>query len=241
MDEMTSLNGVWKMEKLNALLDGFKEKLMEASQGPNTVMSIVSEMWDSLKKDPDLKGFVFDEKKYPPLRFTIGRDELDGDFIDKNGKLLLQEYMNNREPSVLERLLYSEIWKQGGISKVQHIANGILASSNEGNGHGKSLSAEVFYRFGRHIADKSNPIIDQHTIRAFLLMREGDLKNNAIEIINKTSKSGYKIPRSTADEYCIWAQETIREAQTNYILALSLLDKVMFSIGKYAKSLNNNK
>ena len=62
------------------------------------------------------------------------------------------------------KLLYSQIWKNGGVPKLEHIARGAAA----GDPATVTRQGAVFHQFGVHLADRSRqPIVDQHVIRAY--------------------------------------------------------------------------
>jgi hypothetical protein len=62
----------------------------------------------------------------------------------------------------LTKLLYAVLWKNGDLAKVKHVVKGILDKRDE------SDNSIIFYQFGRHLSEKkSEPIVDQHVLRAF--------------------------------------------------------------------------
>lgn len=207
-------------------------------KGPDLISGLTS-LWVSFPgKVP--KKYLFSEKQYPPIRYSISKDELYGHLGD-NGELIIgEETLGKATP--LEKLLYSVIWKNGDLLKIQHIVDGVLAGESTPNDD--KNNGLVFYSFGKHLHDKKYPIIDQHTVRAYeliVLLKKCSEDSDFIAQWQNFAKNS-KISMAIVKEYCNWI-EVIRsgiddqEAEKNKVV--SLVDKILFSIGKAAKPPKN--
>lgn len=187
--------------------------------------------------------------QYPALPFSISEEEVKS--LEEAGWLTLRSEKD--KPSVytldveqferassLEKLLLALIWKNGDLAKIHHIVLGIKGEPAE-NGR------LVFHAFGSHLAKPTeNPIIDQHVIRAYQLLKyfshEGNNDPSELDKIRKknTFTAGDK---ALVDEYIAWVWgESNSDSMLNIIPAevrndsdyLRALDDLLFAVGRYA-------
>ena len=174
----------------------------------------------------------FDVVKYPKINFSISKDEI----LDLKRKKIIDgagNFNSNTEiKDPITRLFYSIIWKQGDLQKAKHIVNGIC---HDPESKTEQEDALVFYQFGKHLANKKDePIIDQHTIRAFLVYKN---INKEDEIAKARMLSSVSSKESVViTQYKNWL--------TSNELTLSLkkspdyvyyIDRILFGLGKMLK------
>jgi hypothetical protein len=169
--------------------------------------------------DPKIK---FDELKYPRINFTITKDEI-ASLKEIDEKHILQ----SNDPVL--KLLYAMVWKQGDLKKISRIIEGI---KNENSNAGNSV---VFHQFGKHLANPSTePIIDQHVIRAFAVYKADPSDE---ETINKLRKKEVLTNKDSASirSYKEWLQTNIQKEPKEKRDYLYEIDKILFSTGKVIK------
>ena len=186
-----------------------------------------------------LKKYKVDLKKYPEIIFNLQKEDvnelLKGDTINSKD-------FQNKLKTPLEKLFYAMAWKNGDLSKLKHIMDGI----NDCKFDMERKSAFVFYQFGRYLTKTTGePIVDQHVLRAFiiysLLKEEKDGYN--LEKILKYSK--FETIRKShvkwIEEYKKWliSDELRNVAKINdYVY---YIDRILFALGKAIKSSNIKK
>jgi hypothetical protein len=113
--------------------------------------------------------------------------------------------------------MYSILWKNGDLGKERHIIAGIENYDPTSNG-------TVFHQFGRYLSNKKEPIIDQHTIRAYKIYIGAD-----VEECCKIKAIGNK-DTNIVNQYKDWVKN-LKKPNLQYEI-----DKIIFATGKYAKS-----
>ena len=132
------------------------------------------------------------EKKYPRFKLSLSSKEIED---MKNEGILNDEYKispeifdgkSRKKPlTPLEKLLLSIIWKNGDYGKEKYIIEGIRVQENLEQ---KDIPNRfVFWNFGRYLVDKTKPIVDRHTAKAY---REIE-KNEAAANKNKADYEHY--------------------------------------------------
>jgi len=188
----------------------------------------LKEFYDNLNNSKDFPQ-TYDENKYPKFDFKINYDEIvnyvkeDGNFADG-----IQDEI---EKSSLAKLLYAIVWKNGDLQKLGGIVHGIR------DAHESTLAKKnryVFYQFGKYLANRKEPIIDQHTIRAQILFENWTNNDNTTcsepEIVKIRKKSNYGAKKIELEGYITWLKKyNFTEEELFYV------DKIMFMFGKYAK------
>jgi hypothetical protein len=183
------------------------------------------------KNDRLLKN-AMSETRYPKLKFSLAREELADlrtkGILDAENRLNFDGY----KPSAIEKLLYSVLWKNGDIGKERHIVRGVTSSDSQGAGE----DGLVFYYFGRHLRDKSNPIVDQHVIRAFRLheLSQGSSREDLT-----TVRKNAKVEEETIRRYISWLK-SLNSDLTVHPGYQFHVDKVLFALGKAVKITKGN-
>ena len=170
-------------------------------------------------KFPDFKQykkhFKEAEKKYPRLKISLDKKDVVG-LIDDVGLLSV-----DKMSTPIERLLYAFLWKQGDLSKVKLIVEGISESKLLTD----KRSGLVFYQFGRHLSDNEEPIIDINVLRAYAVYSDtvGGLTQSGIS----TSQKGVDL----VQRYITWFKRVTKRPDDRFIA-----DRIMFAIGKHLNS-----
>lgn len=186
--------------------------------------------------------------QYPALHFSISEEEVksmedDGWLTRMKGEERPGAYSLNvkkfKEASSVEKLLLALIWKNGDLAKIHHIVLGIKGEPAE-NGR------LVFHAFGSHLANPTeNPIIDQHVIRAYQLLKYFKNQRNDPSELDKIRKKNTFTAgdKALVDEYMAWVRgEGNSDSMLNIIPAavrndsdyLRALDDLLFAVGRYA-------
>lgn len=173
--------------------------------------------------------FMMNDDVYPQIQFKIEKKDIE-DLIEK-GIITPEKSLSKKiEGDALSKLLYAVLWKNGDLSKVKHIIEGILDESEENKDNGL-----VFHQFGKYLTKKvGEPIIDQHVLRAFGIYKaDGDedkiKKLKKLSLITKKEKDLIK-------EYKKWLQTGFKpelRAEENYSYEV---DKLLFAVGKSLKA-----
>jgi len=223
-------------EKAEVLVREVFEKLINSKS--------MKDLLDLLNSE-EISKYRLDIKKYPKINFNVSVAEinklLDIGYI-KESKLNINAIDFNKE-SALTKLLYSILWKNGDLGKEKHLISGIKGDDKDDH---KGL---VFYQFGKYLADdsKNEPIIDQHTLRAFgvymcttykIKVVEDSLeKKNTKKVLdtqyylNLEATSYREIP--LINEYKIWIETHHLYPETDFVY---YLDLIMFALGKSIKN-----
>lgn len=172
----------------------------------------------------------FDESKYPRLPSDEQFDcaHMAG-LIDETG-YLKSDALELLTDNPLAQLLYAVIWKNGDLNKFGPIKKGLL-DENKDQLKKVENQSYVFYQFGRHLKDNAQPIVDQHTVRAVMLLDKllkkrcsSDLSVEQIRALKKPNKARY--------EYMLcWVE---RNLAGQCIETRVLLDRILFMYGKLA-------
>jgi len=153
------------------------------------------------------------KNKYPELEFIISKDEIETlkneGKITNDNKLEPMLAKNGILTTTLEKLLYSIIWKNGGLGKESHIISGVLGLNGK--------SGIVYNQFGKYLSDKNEIIIDRHVMRAYILCKKGDKRDN----IKNNDYNEY------LDEYKEWIEK--KDIFNNN---KRLIDELLFQLDK---------
>lgn len=182
------------------------------------------------------KKFNIPENKYPRLNISLTSDDIkflkEKNFLDKDGFLCKSLATNNdllSPLSPLEKLLYSILWKSGDLvkNKEKHIHDAVVGSNDKEDGL-------VFYYFGKHLADKSNPIIDRHVIRAWKSFKAINDKSQNFEE-ELSSEDVTPKDKEVCEDYIKWQNDCpLKELNPNEFTYY--VDRLLFALGKYLKS-----
>jgi len=175
-----------------------------------------------------LRKNKFNSSKYPNLKINISTNDItklkNSNILSDENKILPLTDSLNLSP--LEKLLYSVLWKNGDLGKEKHIIEGVLAAEDDQDDSSKERGL-VFYQYGKHLAKREEPIVDQHTIRAFLLFINIESEDPEITKIRKKDTL-------TNDEllsFRVW----VKSSEIGGIDNQFHIDKVLFSLGKAVK------
>jgi hypothetical protein len=177
--------------------------------------------------DPILQKNKFNSSKYPNLKINISTNDITklkkSNILSDENKIL--PLTDSLDLSPLEKLLYSVLWKNGDLGKEKHIVEGVLASEDDDNS--SKERGLVFYQYGKHLAKREEPIVDQHTIRAFLLFKNIESEDSEITKIRKKDT----LKNDELLNFRIW----IKSSEIGGIDNQFHIDKVLFSLGKAVK------
>ena len=175
-------------------------------------------------------------ERYPPLSFSLGPAEIAGlvkeGWLDKDYSIDTDK-LTDQSPAIV-KLLYAQIWKNGGVQKLQHIARGVA----EGAEATVPVKASVFHQFGVHLADRAvNPIVDQHVIRAFALyhaLEAGDAEVRRARSIGQLTTNWH---RELIVKYKGWlaAPNNLTDDLRTCDDCLFAVDRVLFVTGRAVK------
>lgn len=187
----------------------------------------VTELDLLINNNSQVRAIVEDfENKYPRLGFKIFPTEVaelkTAGIITDDHKILL----NQRNFTTLEKLLIAVLWKNGHITRVQSVLDGVAGTKTSDTKYGV-----IFRQFGRSLANDTEPIVDQHVLRAFCTY--GDVS---------TLKGRKRIPRGAAmkvsdqeliDAYRAWAKKIVQSVSSEEAHEFMYkLDKALFAIGQ---------
>lgn len=225
------------MKKVFSFIEG--NKLTESSFN-----KLTTECTNELNNNTLLGLFKenkFDTLQYPRLNFTIGCDKqgnkIQSDIdklesiLDKNISQLTAHVEKSDDPFL--KLLYSIVWKQGDLTKLDSIINGIVEKPN------KIATGTVFNAFGQHLRDRNNPIIDQHVVRAYLAINATKAPIHNTFILTKILKiesSFIDKNKEKIKHYQEWLK-ALSESKTNKGNAdfFYYADQILFTLGKTIK------
>jgi len=174
---------------------------------------------------------------YPPLEMNISIAEVEDmqrqGFIDNEGRLV--PTINGDSMSTLEKLLYAIVWKNGDLGKERHIVNGVFSTASI-DPLSRLGASVVFSAFGRHLADRKNPIIDQHVLRAFNLYRAcvGGNNHELGRIRRKTILKADDWP--AVEDYIEWlSSDELQPGLKSRSGYRFHVDRVLFALGRALK------
>lgn len=145
------------------------------------------------------------------------------------------------DDSLLARILATYIWKRGELSRVRYVRDGLLAAIATPKSSIRAPVADsagapedingpvVMWQFGRHLAGTGHhPIFDQHTYRAFKILRHG---------VQTPRKLQLRL--NHLNEYLDWwgkfaTKHLPPPGSADRPAATYALDKLLFSVGKAA-------
>lgn len=169
------------------------------------------------------------EKKYPRFKLSLSSKEIED---MKNEGILNDEYKispeifdgkSRKKPlTPLEKLLLSIIWKNGDYGKEKYIIEGIRVQENLEQ---KDIPNRfVFWNFGRYLVDKTKPIVDRHTAKAYREIEKNEAAANK-------NKADY-------EHYLEWFKKVIDNDDFkgfNKEDVAYYLDSILFEYGKKTK------
>ena len=205
----------------------------------------IEDISELLITESELSKNKINISKYPKIEFDLTQDDINSlkmlNYLSLDNKFKISKEELN-EQSIITKLLYSIIWKNGDLGKEKHIIDGLL---NIDKTDEKGL---VFYNFGKYLGDKKEPIIDQHTLRSYgiYLCINNEIKN-IIERIPERRKNFKKMDITYYRKLSITSKKELPliEDYKNWIKKNKLyknkdfvytLDLILFALGKAIKS-----
>jgi hypothetical protein len=174
-----------------------------------------------------LKKYQFDETIYPKLEFKISREELSR-FVRYDPNEKIYEVMLNSNSDPLVRLLYAVLWKNRDVKKINHVIQGIMNAEDAEKDDGL-----VFYQFGKFLSSSTEPIIDQHVIRAFGIYKSRNNQKDLDYYVSLNTLSRRDKP--IIGEYKKWLEKDLSESLRQQNEYRFKVDKILYGLGKYAK------
>ncbi len=242
-EEQGSAEGYAKVKfgELNNILQTITHEEMSAALAV-LFRSLMDDVSNISKNDDTLrntlKESIYDAKLYPELPesdFFEIREMIN--LIDDKGYLdqtVLHKEMKNNP---LAQLLYILVWKNGQMNRFRLIKLGLLDEDGDKASELSYRDGFVFYQYARHIKDRKQPIIDQHTVRGMLFFKAlYDDPNGVNNNVTKATK--YAVKSSTVNKKCWqdymeWVKKHFKEMDPDI---LDSFDKIMFTLGKIVKS-----
>ncbi len=189
----------------------------------------------SILTDEEIENFLKDkERKYPRFKLSLSCDEIgkmkvEG-ILNSENKISPKIFDGKKELTPLEKLLLGVIWKNGDYGKEKCIIDGINAQESSAS---KDIPTPfVFWNFGRYIADKTMPIVDQHTARAYRKIIYDKIEEN-------DKKDAYANNNETEYEnYLKWFEQIINGGDFKELPkedAAYYFDSILFEYGKKLK------
>lgn len=192
----------------------------------------VSALKEMLTNHPTLNNWQMDRSKYPELQLELTAKDISSLMADKlDEDLRLHADLSARLETPLEKLLYALAWKNGDLQKVAHIIKGAADARPTALTNGPG---QVFRQFGRHLADRSESIVDQHVLRAFELYEQMNTPNSAkVKAIRK--KINWDKDVACIERYKLWLNEHFNERQDSEPGFVVNIDMVLFALGRAIK------
>ena len=224
--------------RLKRTLCGAGERRILNNETAKTLVCEVFEKLSNANSVKDIESIVvnnkvlwknrFNPSKYPELKISLSAAEISNlvgrGILTNENKVSSQMEFSNLTP--LEKILYSVLWKNGDLGKERHIVEGVTAACMDVDDLNRDKSL-VFYQFGRHLANREEPIVDQHTIRAFLLFKYDGDEESEITRIRKIAKVG--------KEDLAQFKEWLNSHSCKNIENQFHIDKDLFALGKAIK------
>ncbi|VVN34746.1 hypothetical protein PS662_05089 [Pseudomonas fluorescens] len=208
-------------------------KLVETTFSEILKAKNVSDLKQILNSDPLLEKWQMDRTKYPELQLELTAQDISSLMAGKVDKdLRLHADLSARLETPLEKLLYALVWKNGDLQKVAHIIKGAadVRPTSLINGPG-----QVFRQFGRHLADRSESIVDQHVLRAFELYEQIDTPDSAT-VKAKRKKINWDKDVACIERYKGWLSKHFKGRQDSEPGFVVNIDMVLFALGRAVKT-----
>jgi hypothetical protein len=169
--------------------------------------------------------------KYPSFDFRITANDINN--LRNAGIITESNTLNpkNFPQDPLAKLLAAVLWKNGDIKKVQHLIDGIMGTSEN-----RSEYPLIFKQYGASLANNTEPIVDQHVLRAFELYCLESYSEEAVEKIRR--KSLFKtVDKPHLDKYRNWFRQLISNVPlSERARYCDMIDKIIFIHGKEVKN-----
>jgi hypothetical protein len=190
---------------------------------------------------PELEKFKLNENKYPrniidALRRDSDKKKVFKSCLDKKTSKDTLDVRIDDLKTPLTQILYLMVWKQGDLDKFDRIVEGLKSSPKLEEAYEHVSKSFVFFQLGRHIMF-DEPIVDQHSIRAFVALIENKhIKNvKPIDVKSENIKNSLysKKHKDLIKAYVAWFSKKSKDIKNE---DQHLLDNLMYSLGKYLKT-----
>ena len=146
------------------LLNSLPRLNRETLHGP-----LFSQVLSNLQNDEGLRNagkVLFDDEMYPDLPVTNifptnDQERAEMAALINEAGFLAEDVSHHLEGNPLAQLLYAYVWKSVSRKKLRPLVEGLISVPID-----EVDSGYVFYQFGRHLTDRQQPIVDQHSGRA---------------------------------------------------------------------------
>lgn len=198
--------------KIQILVDSILFKI-HASHSLEDLMLIL--------QDPEIKKYVMNKDRYHQLNLKITKEQvqsyISSGFFRADGSI---DETKLEQENTATKLLYAFLWKQGDLQKVKYIVQGVT------NQESVPESGMVLYYFGKHLADKRHPIIDQHVIRAYAMATKKPQINE--DVLSKKDIDNIQ-------SYIHWFQHELHPDISDNSDCRYMVDQVLYALGKRIK------
>lgn len=167
--------------------------------------------------------------KYPALGLSVSTTEVASlrALLPPGGAVPPQtRAVANTVTDPLAKLLYALVWKNAAVDRLPHMLQGV-EDVYAGRVVYPAGSGMIMYQFGRSLADPTEPIVDQHTLRALRLI-------STLATGGKVNASTRRDPRLTSDHlvtYRAWVRAL--PSAPNH---MRIIDQALFFLGKACNS-----
>ncbi|MBU1822192.1 MAG: hypothetical protein KKG00_11880 [Bacteroidetes bacterium] len=189
----------------------------------------------SIENSNLLQPNTINTAQYPKINFKITPSEINE--LRKKGilddKYDIVEGAIDKVQDPLARIFYSILWKNGDLTKMKHIIQGVADTRSSNNGQLPD-SAIVFYQFGKYLSgNHGEPIIDQHILRAFGIYKTA----NVLEVTSwRQLKLIKREHHSLINDYKKWLHSDVISHELKACKDYTYyIDRVLFALGKWAK------
>lgn len=191
-----------------------------------TSVADLKKLIKSLNFEEELQSI---ENRYPKFSFKISGSDVKY-LIEK--RYLNQDHTINPDAVTAEipltKLLFSIVWKNGDLHKIQHIVDGITGENNS-----KSKHNLIFRQFGKYLSSDNEPIIDQHVLRAYACYSNSDKADyyRAKTVFRNTDEE-------LAKGYTLWFKSQLSRIPDNQRTEFAgLIDRIVFNVGKKLRTM----
>lgn len=190
--------------------------ILNRIQGSRALVDLESILQDSI-----FSKYKMNIDRYHQLNLNITKEQvqayISSGFFRADGSI---DETKLEQESTAIKLLCAFLWKQGDLQKVKYIVQGVT------NHEPVPESGMVLYYFGKHLADKKHPIIDQHVIRAFAMATKKPQINE--DILSKKDIDNVQ-------SYIHWFQHELHSDIRDNSDCRYMVDQVLYALGKRIK------
>lgn len=200
-----------------------QNEIFKLATNANSLKKLV----EIIASNPSIQKFIENFKnKYPCINLSLSNVEVEKLFSD--GYINQEDYKINcnKEFSAFEKLLLAVLWKNGHINRASLILEGIKNDYKSDSDFGI-----IFRQFGKSLISRDEPIVDQHTLHAFITYSN---EPSVQDIKGSPKKTIYrKKDEHLIEDYKEWFNSVLSKIPEPEKQEFGyLLDKILFAIGK---------